>query len=125
MPKLAIVIGAALVALGLVGYFGSESRSGTALIPSAIGVLLAASGVVGLKPAMLKHAMHFAALITLLGLLGAWGRLIPAFIEGKLPKPLAVTSQLLTGLLCFAFVVLAIKSFIDARRARANERAAD
>jgi uncharacterized membrane-anchored protein len=131
VAKFAIGFGFLLIGLGLAGYLGTEveRRSATALIPAAFGAVLVLLGGLALKDKLRKHAMHAAATVGLIGFL------MPAIMAGpKLPTLLstgavtradgsdatrAVTLQLLMAFICLVFVALCVKSFVDARRARA------
>lgn len=127
MPVVSVVIGLLLVALGVWGRWGGdlglweplgfsapEQLSGTALIPAYVGLALVILGLVALKESLLKHAMHLAAMIGLLGLLAALGRLL---MTGKVAG-VGGASLLGMTLLCAVFVALCINSFIQARRRR-------
>jgi hypothetical protein len=131
VPVVAVVFGVLLIALGVWGRFGGdlglwqplglarpEQLSNTALIPAYVGAALVVLGLLALKESLLKHAMHGAALIGLLGLLAAAGRLISALVaKGKVEGVSGVSLVLMT-LLCAVFVGLCVNSFIQARRRR-------
>lgn len=118
MDKVAIAIGLLLVILGVGGFAGSEHHAPTALIPAYIGAVLAILGVVvAAKPAARKHAMHAAAAITLIGGAMAGWRLVKALSAGTATH-LQLLSFVGTTALCFLFVILAVRSFIAARKAR-------
>ncbi len=101
MPRLTIIFGIVLIALGVVGYMGGpapasgapanttdasnalaensadegvEKKSFTAFIPAIFGALLCIFGLVALKPSARKHAMHGAVLVGLMGALAGGGR---------------------------------------------------
>ena len=116
MAKVAIGIGAALILLGVITFLMTSAK--TSLIPAYFGLPLAISGAVALKPEYRKHAMHVAAVIGLLGFLLPLGRLIPVLIRGSLPAPAALVGLVTMTVLCGVFVVLCVRSFIDARRHR-------
>ena len=119
MAKLSIAYGVIFILMGLYGYFGISSESITALIPAFFGVPMLVLGWVGLNEKHLKHAMHGAAALTLLGFAGTVGGLIKFFkmLGGaELERPAAVTVQAIMAVLCLVFLILAVKSFIDARR---------
>lgn len=120
MPIVTLLIGTLLIALGIWGYNVSESKSITALIPAFTGGLLALLGLLALKESWLKHAMHVAAMIGLLGAIAAASRFVPKLIAGNLDTndPATVSTGGMT-LLCGLFVGLCINSFIQARRRRA------
>lgn len=115
MPKAAIGFGLALIVLGLIGFIPHQAK--TALIPAIPGALLLLLGVIGLNPAARKHAMHAAAGISLLGALAPIGGLIA---RGSQASALALTVNIGMLVLCAAFLVLCVRSFIDARKNRAT-----
>jgi hypothetical protein len=116
MAKLTIGFGVALVALGAIMFAVTGAK--TSLIPAYFGVPLAICGAVALNDAYRKHAMHVAAVIGLLGFLMPLGRLIPVLIQGRTPAPMALAGLLGMMALSGVFVVLCVRSFIAARRAR-------
>jgi Co/Zn/Cd efflux system component len=120
VPKLALAFGAALIAVGVWAYTASgPGASPTALIPAAIGLLIAIAGLVGLQGgATRKHAMHAAAAVALVGALGSVGQLVASPAAGSEDADIAGTAGLLNLVLCLAFVALAVRSFVAARRAR-------
>jgi hypothetical protein len=115
-----IALGAALIVLGLAGYGLTGATSLTALIPAAFGVLLALAGVLARNDGMRMHAMHAAVLVALLGFLGsARGLLgIGKLLDGTAVRPAAIVSQTIMALLTLAYIVVAVRSFIQARKAR-------
>lgn len=121
MAKLSIVYGVVFILMGLYSYFGISSESVTALIPAFFGVPMLIFGWLGLNEKYLKHAMHGAAVLTLLGFAGTVGGLIKFFkmLGGaEMERPAAVTVQAIMAILCLIFLVFAVKSFIDARKNR-------
>jgi hypothetical protein len=151
MAKVTLGFAAALILLGLIGYFGdapastvpvgndktgnveqtksesgsapaSKGRSVTAMIPAVAGVLLGICGLLALNPRFLKHAMHAAAMVGLLGTLAAGGRGMMGF--GKMLggdttiNHRALLFVWLMALLCGIFVVCCIQSFRNARKRR-------
>lgn len=119
MPKFSIILGIIFIVMGLYGYFGISSESITALIPTFFGIPLLILGWSGLNEKYLKHAMHGAAVLTLLGFAGTVGGLIKFFkmLGGaEMERPAAVTVQAIMAILCLLFLIFAVKSFIDARR---------
>ena len=121
MPIVSIVMGALLVGLGVYGYTAAEPehRSVTALIPAFVGGPLILCGLIALQENMLKHAMHAAAMLGVLGFLAAAGRLGMVAAKGNLDLSKLGTQSLLamTGI-CAVFVALCVRSFIAARRRR-------
>jgi peptidoglycan/LPS O-acetylase OafA/YrhL len=118
MENVALLAGGLLVAIGFAGYSISDVKSMTAFIPSGIGLIFLAVGIVViLKPGTRKHAMHVAAMVALLGLLAVGGRGLMGLSSMNLAKGISFGGSVVVLL---AFLVLAIRSFIEARRAREN-----
>lgn len=117
MPTMAIVFGIILILQGLVTLPLADKFSPTIFIPSIFGALLFICGMIGRKADLRKHAMHAAAMVSLLGAAGGLGMGISKIAAGK-EIHLAIASQLIMGVLCLIFLVLCIRSFIAARRAR-------
>ena len=120
MPATTIALGAALIVLGLAGYVLTGAVSLTALIPAAFGVLLVLAGVLARNERMRMHAMHAAVLIALLGFLGSVRGLlrIGDVFHATSARPAAIVAQAIMALLTLGYVVIAVRSFIQARRAR-------
>jgi hypothetical protein len=116
------VIGALLIALGLVAYFGTGRASVTALIPAFIGALLVLlAAIAGAKPGARKHAMHIAVAVSLLGIVGSLIRPVRLWLADaplELTTPLLV--QLATAIILAVHVVSSVRSFTRARRATAR-----
>jgi hypothetical protein len=121
MPAITFFVALLLVAVGVGGYVASGAHAPTALIPAVLGVLLAVCAALARNPKTRMHAMHGAVLLALLGLLGSLRGVfqLPAYLAGEpVVRPLAVVAQSITAVLCLAYLVVAIRSFIQARRAR-------
>ena len=138
MPSTSIVTGVLLILLGIFGYvFGllDGHASPTALIPAAFGLLLVIFGwLATVKEDLRKHLMHAAVLVAFIGFLIPAVRLISKYGEFfRFSNPssegagigatagfisLAVLSQVAMSLICLVFVILCVKSFINARRNR-------
>jgi hypothetical protein len=124
MANVALGIGAALIVLGIGSYFGSAQQSLTALIPAAFGVVLAILGALARDPGKRKMAMHIAVVVGILGFFGSARGLIglAQMIAGdSVPRPNAVIAQAIMAVLLLIFVILCVRSFIDARRNRSME----
>ncbi|HET7697604.1 MAG TPA: hypothetical protein VFK57_17955 [Vicinamibacterales bacterium] len=122
MPSLTIALGAVLVVLGLGGYLLTGAASLTALIPAAFGAVLALAGAIARDERRRKHAMHAAVLVALLGFLGSFRGLlqIGALLDGTAARPAAVVSQAIMALLTLVYLVIAIRSFVNARMRRVS-----
>ena len=119
MVRPTLLIAGLLVLLGVVFYFITNMVSATALIPAALGVLLAVcAAIVAAKPDLRKHVMHVAMLLGLLGIIVPAIRLPVSIAHGKTG---VWVELILMIVLCVIFLVLGIRSFIMARRASADE----
>jgi hypothetical protein len=118
MALTAIYCGVLLIAVGVIGYLYGMSvghASPTALIPAAFGLLLAVLGFIArAKDDLRKHIMHVAVIIGLIGFVLPAGRLLMNL--SSIAMTAAVLSQLAMAVICLVFVILSVKSFIDARR---------
>ena len=121
MANICLGLGVVLVLLGVGAYFGTGAQSVTALIPAFFGVLLALLGGMARDARRVKLAMHLAVVVALLGFAGS-ARGIPAswtlLSGGEVARPAASVVQAVMAILCAAFLVLAVRSFVAARRAR-------
>jgi hypothetical protein len=118
MALTAIYCGLLLIIVGVVGYVYGMSighASPTALIPAAFGLLLIILGYIAkAKENLRKHIMHVAVLVGLIGFVLPAGRLLINYATFSISA--AVFSQIAMAIICLIFVVLCIRSFIDARR---------
>jgi hypothetical protein len=115
LSKLAIAFGVALILVGIGGFVPGHHP--TALIPAYLGLVIGLCGALAMNPKYRMHAMHIAVLAALLGAIAAGGRLAISLTKPAVDS-IAVSSQSITAVLCGVFVVLCIRSFIAARRAR-------
>ena len=123
MAKLTMVFGVLLILLGA-GAFVIVGHFWHTLIPAVFGLLLVVFGALANTPDPKRRMihMHIAVTIGLLGFLGT----IPGIIGvaqmaagHTVVRPEAAKVQALMGAICFVFVLLCVRSFIAARRARA------
>ncbi len=123
MANVGIGFGILLMLLGIGAYFGTGGQSVTALIPAFFGVPLTGLGLMARDASRLKLAMHLSAVLALLGFFGSL-RGIPGIVAlaagNEVARPAAVVVQTVMAVLCAAFLVLAVKSFVDARRKRSS-----
>ena len=119
MPGITMAYAVSLILLGIIGYIATEMVSMTALIPAFFGLPIMALGIMAKNPARRKHFMHVAAALGLLGLLGS-ARGVGGFFTliggGEVARPGAVISQTIMAILSLVFVLLCVKSFIEARK---------
>jgi hypothetical protein len=124
MAKTTICLGAVLILLGIFGFTATGRHYPTALIPAAVGLILGALGFLALTEDGKKRMlyMHIAVTVGLLGFLGtAWSIVNYAeMLHGRqFPHPIAVQEKAAMALILLFFVLLCVRSFIAARRARA------
>ena len=124
MARVTYVFGILLVALGLIGYWGTGSIHPTALIPTWFGLALVAGGLLAISPSegRRKLFMHINVTVGLIGLIGA---IVSALREygharslGLDPDWKALSAQLAMAALLLIYVNLCVRSFIQARRLR-------
>lgn len=122
MPSITIALGVVLIIVGLAGYFLTGAVSLTALIPAGFGFALAILGVMARDERMRKHAIHAAVVVALLGFLGSVRGLlqIGGVFDGTAARPAAVVAQTIMAVLTLGYIVMAVRSFVQARRQRAR-----
>ena len=118
-PFYALGAGTLLIVVAAAGYLLSEVQSPTALIPAGFGAALIVCGLIARRGTKaLKHAMHAAAAVGLVGFLASAGRLLMVVAQGKEISGLALFSQAAMAVICGVFLALCVKSFRDARKRR-------
>jgi len=125
MARLTILFGIVLILLGGFGYVATGSHFPTALIPSAFGIVLAILGFFAHTPETKRRMllMHIAVTLGLLGFLATVKSGIIDYLEMTLngrqfAHPSAVEEKAAMSVLLLVFVILCVRSFIVARRAR-------
>ena len=123
MAKVAIGFGVVLILLGAWGFIGTGDAHPTALIPTYFGLAIAWSGYLAMRNGGAQRAlwMHIAVTLGLLGCVGAAVQAIREWVGAHgepLKYPVAVKAQAAMAVVCGLFVVLCVRSFIAARRAR-------
>ena len=119
MPRLTVLLGLVLVAIGVGFWLGSGRESVTALIPAFLGVPIGLCGWIAHREGARKIAMHIALVLALLGL----GGTVPGVLKlakhlggEEIERVTAAWAQSVVAVLCFLFLVLGVRSFIAARR---------
>ena len=120
MPKLTVFVSAILILLGVGTWITSAQKSLTALIPSLFGGTLSFTGLAAFKDNWREHALHDAAMISLVGALGAMSRALPNISDSRLR--LATISQVMMSLGLILYLVFRIRSFIAVQRSNGAER---
>jgi hypothetical protein len=126
MAKLTIVFGIVLIVLGVAVFVATGSHAPTALIPAYFGILLAILGLLANTPDS-RRRMLFMHIAVTLGLIGfifpgwrAAGDLIGQAHGHAILRPVAMQEELAMAAICLVFVLLCVRSFIAARRQRAQ-----
>ena len=122
MSSTTLAFAFAYLLLGITGFVLTGSTHKTALIPCVFGVLFLIFGLLARKDNFRKHVMHAAVLIALLAFLGTARSLphLPELFNGTAEKPAAIITQSLNAGLSLLYIILAVRSFIQARRARSS-----
>lgn len=119
MAKRTIIFGAALIVVGLAGYFLTGRQSVTALIPAFVGLPILILGSIGLQPAREKVACLIAAILTLLGLGGCVPGLIKlvSLLQGsEVARPAAVYLQSLMAILSLIYLAIYIRDVLARKK---------
>lgn len=125
MLRLTYALGAVLTVLGVVAYAATAAASLTALIPSAVGVLLlACAAIAAYRPAVHRHAVHAALAVALLGALGSVRNVVRLgdLIAGSAANPPAVLVSTIMFVLLVGYLVVGVRSLLTARRGRSSSR---
>lgn len=122
MAKLTVVFGVLLLLVSAVAYTVVGHYWHT-LIPGVFGLLLVVFGLLANTEDAKKRMlfMHIAVTVGLLGFLGTIPGLIGMVqmaMGHAVVRPDAAKVQAAMGAVCLVFVVLCVRSFIAARRAR-------
>lgn len=124
MAKVTIAFGVVLALIGAGFYSVTVPHAPTSLIPLYFGILLVLLGALANTddPKRRMIFMHIAVTVGLLGFIFPFARAIGGAIKMAqgvaVAHPVAIEEQMLMALVCLIFVVLCVRSFIAARRAR-------
>ena len=122
MGKLTRVFGGRVMLVGG-GAFATLGKHPHTLIPAAFGLVLVVLGALANSPDAKRRMlfMHIAVTVGLLGFLGT----IPGIIGviqmaagHTTARPDAARVQAIMGAICLAFVLVCVRSFVQARRLR-------
>ena len=122
MPRLTILFGLLLIVYGIFTFVESVTKSPTAAMPAYFGAVLLLLGILALKNNLRKHAMHAAAVVALIGVVGGLvmgASKIPALLTGTpvlgdIDRHKAIAQNML-ALICAIYVALSVNSFIQIR----------
>ena len=112
-------MGVLLVVLGVASYVTTGAASVTALIPAAVGAVLAVCGLVASRSrAPRPVALHVALAIALVGLLGtvtALGRIGSVLMTGGPARP-ALVARASMAVILLVYVAVALRAIVKSRR---------
>jgi hypothetical protein len=123
MPRLTIFFGIVLILLGILTYMEVGRQFPTSLIPAVIGLILTLCGFLARTTDTKRRAlfMHVAVTVGLLGFLATITGAVQyvKMLNGTQYKyPVAVEEKTAMCILLLIFVILCVRSFIAARKAR-------
>jgi hypothetical protein len=123
-----MVFGVLLILVGVAGFVSTGSTHPTSLIPSVAGLLFIVFGALANTENSKKKMlwMHIAVTVALLLFLGTIPADIGAFRLSRgatFPHPIAVLEKAGMSLLCLLYVLLCVRSFIQARVLRKTSAA--
>jgi hypothetical protein len=123
MPRLTIFFGIVLILLGILVYMEVGKQFPTSLIPAVIGLILVICGFFARTADAKRRAlfMHIAVTIGLLGFLATIKGAVQyvKMLNGtQYHYPVAVEEKTAMCVLLLVFVILCVRSFIAARKAR-------
>lgn len=116
MPRITVGLGGILILLGVLAYIATSFASWTALIPAILGAVLVVSGLIGYKNA--KIGIHLALLFAVLGVVGTSMNVMELgeLFAGEAERPAAVVVSSITFVLLIVYIIVGVRSFIQARR---------
>ena len=125
MAKVTIGFGVLLILLSAGAYtmLGQHSHGIHSLIPGLFGLLLVLFGFLAETPVAKKRMlfMHIGVTVGLLGFLGTIPGILGVIQMASghgVARPEAAKVQAMMGSLCLIYVLLCVRSFVSARRAR-------
>ncbi len=123
MTTLTLIVGAVLTLAGVLGYVLTGAESLTALIPSAVGVLLIICGLLARNERFRRHAIHAALLVAVIGVLGSVMNVVRLgeVFAGTAERPTAVVLSTVMFVVLIVYIAAGVRSFIAARRGRAAQ----
>jgi hypothetical protein len=121
MTKTTIILGIVLIVMGVASWLLTGMTSVTALIPAFFGVIFLLLGLIAKRESRRKLSMHISIGIALLGFLGSFTgiiKVVTLLTGGEVVRPVASSMQALMALILLVYLIMGIKSFVDARKAQ-------
>jgi hypothetical protein len=116
MVLVSMIVGLFLLALGFGVFLFHPEHPVTSLIPAGFGALFMLLGYFARNPAWRKHAMHAAAALALIGAVPGVMDMVKVVTGAPIARPDAAIARSIMAGACIVFVILAVRSFINARR---------
>ena len=118
MAKVTLVFAVLLIALGLIGYLGTDSAHPTALIPTWFGIAFAVFGALAMSPKERRRKlfMHVNVSLGLLGYLMVMVEIVRNLVSGKTVDATALLAKTTMAWLLLIYIILCVRSFRRARR---------
>ena len=120
MNRLTRGLGAVLIVVGVVAFILTGASSPTALIRAVLGLAILALGFLASRPALHRHAIHGAMLLAIILVAGsapvAATFMMHLMSAGPAVRPGAGAAYTITLLLCAAYLVVGIRSFVAEHR---------
>jgi len=118
MAKRTLIFAVLLIALGLLGFLGTDSAHPTALIPTWIGLALGVGGLLAISPSECRRKlfMHINVTIGLVGFLGTMAEILRNFYSSKDVDATALVAKTALAWLLLIYLILCVRSFRAARR---------
>ncbi|MEO0515197.1 MAG: hypothetical protein AAF086_07880 [Planctomycetota bacterium] len=117
MPLMTLALGAVLMSVGIASNAlqNAETAHWTALIPAFIGGIFLILGGMAMSPRFRMHTIHGALVLALILGLYCIFKIIGMLIDLGDLKTFSFSA---TGAACVAYIILAVRSFKQARQAR-------
>ena len=118
MARVGIIFGLMLCGLTILGLIATPQKSPSEFLPLMFGIPIFFCGIVGLNPHRLKHSMHGAAAIGLIGLV--IGVSLAIYTGARLPDGQQINTYVfrvvtVMSVLCFAYVAACVTSLVQMR----------
>ncbi len=120
MTQTTKILGLLLVLIGIIGFIASGVASYSALIPAVYGAVFLLLGKVGEDESRRMVTMHLAQLLALIAIIGTFTGILDviSWLGGdRAVNMMIAASRALMALLSMGYLILGIRSFIEARRA--------
>ena len=123
MAKVTIAFGTSLCIIAIAAFVMTGGDHPTALIPAVVGLIFCVFGALASSSQPKKRMlwMHVAVSVALLCFLGTIKADVDVFRlahGATFEHPIAVEEKAAMSLFCLIFVLLCVRSFIEARRTR-------